>query len=157
MKNIDIVPDKEGFSVYGGIRINIYIATHRRNTQDQQNKLTSARGWAPQSGPRATYSNCAPRAILAVLFSLFFGHEGRAKPDSECPKSREKNQQCWPRCTYYLLHRRESTSFPSIDHYCTSGKKHSFSSLNAFTRKIAISHLRENKWTENMKCGLYFT
>ena len=69
----------------------------------------------PGCGKEQT-SNCAPRAILAVLFSLFFGHEGRAKPDSECPKSREKNQQCCPRCTYCLLHRRENTSFPSIGH-----------------------------------------
>ena len=62
------------------------------------------------------YSNCAPRAILAVLFSLFFWHEGRAKPDSECQKNREKNQQHCPRRTYCLLHRRENTSFPAIGH-----------------------------------------
>ncbi len=32
--------------------------------------------------PPGRNSNCAPRPILAVSFSLLFGHEGRAKPPS---------------------------------------------------------------------------
>lgn len=38
-----------------------------------------------------------------------------AKPDSECQRSRGK-QQCCPRFTYCLLHRKESTSFSAIGH-----------------------------------------
>ena len=77
------------------------------------------------------------------FFSLLFGHSESGFALPSCPKNRE-NKTANIALGAQLL-------------YCTSGKKHSFSSLNAFTRKIAISHRRENKWTENMKCGLYFT
>ena len=53
--------------------------------------------------PEVQYSNCAPRAILAVLFSLFFGHEGRAKPDSECPKSQGEKPTMLPEAHILLI------------------------------------------------------
>ncbi len=77
------------------------------------------------------------------FFSLFFGHSESGFALPSCQQTRE-NKTANIALGAQLL-------------YCTSGKKHSFLSLNAFTRQIAISHRRENKWTENMKCGLYFT
>ncbi len=43
--------------------------------------------------PPGRNSNCAPRPILAVSFSLLFGHEGRAKPPSRTYTKTLRNPQ----------------------------------------------------------------
>jgi hypothetical protein len=48
MKNIDIVPDKEGFSVFGGIRITIVPhteETHKFNRTDHRRHVAELPNW----------------------------------------------------------------------------------------------------------------
>ncbi len=69
MKNIDIVPDKEGFSVFGGIRINIYSHTQKKHTSSTEQAYVGT--WL--SSPIGTSSHTASSPSF-YKFLIAFWH-----------------------------------------------------------------------------------